>query len=94
MGSGFIFDHYLLMAARFVVVVTKPKLPPHGQPFGLMCQGFLSHGSFTWTYKFLRALDAAIVSHTTAHPSVPLPSSLLLAMGVDGKLLLPLQPMS
>ena len=72
----------------------QTKTSSHGQPFGLMCQGFLSHGSFTWTYKFLRALDAAIINHTTMHPSVPLPSSLLLALGADGKPLLPLQPMS
>ena len=31
----------------------QTKTTSHGQPFGLMCQGFLSHGSFTWTYKFL-----------------------------------------
>ena len=72
----------------------QTKTSSHGQPFGLMCQGFLATGSFTWTYKFLRALDAAVMNHTTMHPSVPLPSSLLLAIGADGKPLLPLQPMS
>ena len=34
------------------------------------------------------------MNHTTMHPSVPLPSSLLLAIGADVKPLLPLQPMS
>ena len=82
------------MAVRFVGVVTKLKLPRMDNLSVLCVRAFLATARLHGLIKFLRALDAAIINHTTMHPSVPLPSSLLLAIGADGKPLLPLQLMS
>ena len=36
----------------------KTKTSKSGCPFGIVCQGFLSHGSFTWVHRLLQELDA------------------------------------
>jgi len=41
----------------------RTKTSHRGCPFGLLIKGFLSHGTFIWVHRFLRALD-------TVHQSV------------------------
>ena len=36
---------------------SRVKTSHKGQPFGLQSQGFLSHGSFDWVFKYLQILD-------------------------------------
>ena len=36
---------------------SRVKTSHKGQPFGLQTQGFLSHGSFDWMFKYLQILD-------------------------------------
>eukprot|EP00435_Cladocopium_sp_Y103_P051618 s1168_g16.t1 len=36
----------------------RTKTCKSGCPFGVLCRGFLSSGSFTWVHRFLQALDA------------------------------------
>eukprot|EP00435_Cladocopium_sp_Y103_P039101 s579_g10.t1 len=36
----------------------RTKTCKSGCPFGVLCKGFLSSGSFTWVHRFLQALDS------------------------------------
>ena len=83
------YDGHTLRGSCF-----QTKTSSHGQPFGLLAHGFLSHGAFSWCHRFLCVLDAWAGKHLQLHPHVPLPSSLLLAVDSSGEPLLPLQPMS
>ena len=38
----------------------RSKTMARGHPFGLKCSGFLSHGDFSWVYKFLITLDSVL----------------------------------
>ena len=60
----------------------------HGHPFGLKCSGFLSHGEFSWVFKFLVALDGIL------HKSQPESFDFILPMiDLDGAVL-EYEPMS
>lgn len=83
------YDGHTLRGSCF-----QTKTSSHGQPFGLLAHGFLSHGAFSWCHRFLCVLDTYAGKHLRLHPEVPLPSSLLLSVDSSGEPLLPLQPMS
>ncbi len=51
--KSFVFTESCLRAT-----CSRVKTSHKGQPFGLQSQGFLSHGSFDWVFKYLQVLDA------------------------------------
>ena len=84
---SFAFDVVSLRAVAY-----QTKTSHQGQPFGLITQGFLNHGSFTWVAKWLRVLDS-IASQEIRDFGVA-PSFLFPCIDEHGQLVRPLAPMS
>ncbi|CAE7347235.1 unnamed protein product [Symbiodinium sp. CCMP2592] len=85
--SSFAFDVVSLRAIAY-----QTKTSHQGQPFGLITQGFLHHGTHSWVARWLRVLDS-IASQEVRDFGVA-PSFLFPALDDDAELLRPLEPMS
>ncbi|CAE6964891.1 unnamed protein product [Symbiodinium sp. CCMP2592] len=85
--SSFAFDVVSLRAIAY-----QTKTSHQGQPFGLITQGFLHHGTHSWVARWLRVLDS-IASQEVRDFEVA-PSFLFPALDDDAELLRPLEPMS
>ncbi|CAE7505683.1 unnamed protein product [Symbiodinium sp. CCMP2592] len=84
---SFAFDVVSLRAIAY-----QTKTSHQGQPFGLITQGFLHHGTHSWVARWLRVLDS-IASQEVRDFGVA-PSFLFPALDDDAELLRPLEPMS
>ena len=67
----------------------RTKTSSAGCPFGFISCGFLSHGTFSWTLRFLQTLDQMLASENLDSIDFLIPS-----FHRDGSIRIPIQAMT